>query len=408
MARMRGVVLKWAAALLLASLNCVNARCPGFGQSCSGHGNCTTDNVCQCDHEWNIEPDCSTKKCAKSESWSSRATGYNVGHSLAECGNRGTCDRDAGTCVCDAGFTGQACERLACPNDCSGKGECLTMYRAGRDLGPDTPAGFKPGGDGIGPIYKGWDDFSLMGCACDWGYTGSDCSLRMCPKGDDPLTENQYYRMINVTTNATAVSANLNGTFEVTFDGHSFEFPANASKWTARWTVEFVSWPSNPAQNNYFNHQGNPPLSSFTCDTTSARAMKFGKIVGNASCYFGDVQNSNIREYKDCSGRGICSTASGSCSCYSGFTGSNCETAATPLSTQTNADVLLLHAKSSDYSGNALHVKTSRSANAAFNLLYAESNGADTFTLKGSGDVVMAKGGLTITSGGQTITAGGR
>ena len=64
-------------------------------------------------------------------------------------------------------------------------------------------------------------------------------------------------------------------------------------------------------------------------------------------------------------------------------------------------------AKSSDYSGNALHVKTSRSANAAFNLLYAESNGADTFTLKGSGDVVMAKGGLTITSGGQTITAGG-
>mmetsp|Transcript_37116 Transcript_37116/g.100176 ORF Transcript_37116/g.100176 Transcript_37116/m.100176 type:complete len:264 (-) Transcript_37116:66-857(-) len=233
MARMRGVVLKWAAALLLASLNCVNARCPGFGQSCSGHGNCTTDNVCQCDHEWNIEPDCSTKKCAKSESWSSRATGYNVGHSLAECGNRGTCDRDAGTCVCDAGFTGQACERLACPNDCSGKGECLTMYRAGRDLGPDTPAGFKPGGDGIGPIYKGWDDFSLMGCACDWGYTGSDCSLRMCPKGDDPLTENQYYRMINVTTNATAVSANLNGTFEVTFDGHSFEFPANASKWTA-------------------------------------------------------------------------------------------------------------------------------------------------------------------------------
>ena len=27
------------------------------------------------------------------------------------------------------------------------------MYRAGRDLGPDTPAGFKPGGDGVGPIY---------------------------------------------------------------------------------------------------------------------------------------------------------------------------------------------------------------------------------------------------------------
>ena len=61
---MRGTVLVWAAALLLASFNGVNARCPGFGQSCSGHGNCTTDNVCQCDHEWDIEPDCSTSKCS--------------------------------------------------------------------------------------------------------------------------------------------------------------------------------------------------------------------------------------------------------------------------------------------------------------------------------------------------------
>lgn len=54
-----------------------------------------------------------------------------------------------------------------------------------------------------------------------------------------------------------------------------------------------------------------------------------------------------------------------------------------------------------------LHLKSSRSATSAFNLLYAESNGADTFKLKGNGDLVMSKGGLTVTAGGETITAGG-
>ena len=49
------------------------------------------------------------------------------GHSLKECSNAGFCDRLTGTCQCFPGFAGTACQSKTCPNDCSGKGLCLTM-----------------------------------------------------------------------------------------------------------------------------------------------------------------------------------------------------------------------------------------------------------------------------------------
>ena len=33
-----------------------------------------------------------------------------------------------------------------------------------------------------------WDANKIFGCDCDERYHGSDCSLRNCPVGDDPLT----------------------------------------------------------------------------------------------------------------------------------------------------------------------------------------------------------------------------
>jgi hypothetical protein len=36
--------------------------------------------------------------------------------------------------------------------------------------------------------YRLWDDDKNSACRCDPGYSGIDCSLRLCPVGDDPLT----------------------------------------------------------------------------------------------------------------------------------------------------------------------------------------------------------------------------
>lgn len=60
---------------------------------------------------------------------------------------------------------------MECPGDgyCNGYGTCLTMYRAALEHGLDHPAGYSPGGDGIGFYYTGWEAYSLSTCICDWG-----------------------------------------------------------------------------------------------------------------------------------------------------------------------------------------------------------------------------------------------
>lgn len=55
----------------------------------------------------------------------------------------------------------------------------------------------------------------VMTCICDWGYSGADCSLRMCPKGDDPITTLQNNPSLSMTTNATG--GVMQGDFVFTF-----------------------------------------------------------------------------------------------------------------------------------------------------------------------------------------------
>jgi len=49
------------------------------------------------------------------------------GHFYMECSNQGLCDRKSGLCECFDGYSGRACQRQACPEDCSGHGVCLTV-----------------------------------------------------------------------------------------------------------------------------------------------------------------------------------------------------------------------------------------------------------------------------------------
>lgn len=77
-------------------------------------------------------PDCSALTCPSGVAWSDIATAPNRAHAVAECSNRGKCNRQTGECNCFAGFTGPSCHRIKCPNGCSGHGRCYSMKQLAR------------------------------------------------------------------------------------------------------------------------------------------------------------------------------------------------------------------------------------------------------------------------------------
>jgi hypothetical protein len=109
----------------------------------------------------------------------------NTAHDYMECSNKGICDRADGICVCFEGYEGSACQRASCPisNDgvCSGHGTCST-------IGDIARADYNNS-------YNLWDEHVTMGCLCDPGFEGPDCSKAVCKYGADPLYSDDEVNM---------------------------------------------------------------------------------------------------------------------------------------------------------------------------------------------------------------------
>jgi hypothetical protein len=162
------------------------ADCPN---ACSGHGSCSTDG-CVCWSHWGNGDEtggaCDQRKCPYEIAWVDTPSAENKAHALRECAGRGVCDRETGDCMCFPGYTGVGCRRTTCPNDCSGHGTCEYLAEMRNDVGDN----FKWTGSARSrnqydfefPLL--WDAHKTRGCVCDPKYTGLDCSIRMCPRGD--------------------------------------------------------------------------------------------------------------------------------------------------------------------------------------------------------------------------------
>lgn len=201
-------------ALVAASFaNSVNAEC---ANACNGHGKCTAYDMCICNRNWQGN-DCNQRTCQFGLAHVDTPKGdldhdgslggpnnhvannhpvYPYGtreqfpqmedtdlrvltesaHYYMECSNKGTCNRATGECQCFDGYDGVACQRASCPGypaSCSGHGTCKSISQlAANDFGNS---------------YKLWDRDATMGCDCDPGYYGPDCSKRDCKHGVDPL-----------------------------------------------------------------------------------------------------------------------------------------------------------------------------------------------------------------------------
>lgn len=168
-------------AALLVVVGTADGACPN---SCSGHGTCGKDDVCSCFANWqNGEEqggDCSDRTCPFDFAFADTPTGTNSAHWYAECSGKGICDRKSGECDCFDGYTGKACARTTCPNDCSEHGTC--EYIGDVPLKQNMKAF-----DEAFTHSSLWDANKSRMCVCDAGYTGIDCSTKICPFGNDPL-----------------------------------------------------------------------------------------------------------------------------------------------------------------------------------------------------------------------------
>lgn len=161
--------------IIAAIISISLTNCPNL---CSGHGYCGNFDKCYCfkgideeEEAW-TGADCSLRTCPKGISWISQPVKANDVHDMLECSNMGYCDRKIGLCSCYTNHEGLACERVICPNDCSMAGVCLTENQLAEEAGREysTP----------------WDADKQVGCVCDIGRRGIDCSLFECPSGPDP------------------------------------------------------------------------------------------------------------------------------------------------------------------------------------------------------------------------------
>lgn len=314
------------------------AHCPN---SCWGHGECVDTSKCSCWSQW-TGGDCSMRKCPVSTAWADQAVADETAHQPAECSARGLCDHTTGICQCYDGFEGLACNRMSCPNDCSGHGSCRSMkyHAANQERGYSTNDAHT-----IYTYTSNWDADKVWGCECDPEYQGYDCSLRVCPTGDDPLTTGQVNE---VQVFKCTRDPDSGDPFTLTYKGETtVEIPVDSSADFVKGALEDLTTlrsvnvlfhasscqtvccddgsDPNPVTIEFLKDFGDLAhiLSIDENGDHPAAFLEFAYDTGNAL----DGQNAitATKEADDCSNRGWCDTTKGICTCYTGYETSNGE-----------------------------------------------------------------------------------
>merc|ERR1711998_232615 len=337
------------------------SSCPG-DVACSAHGYCMDNDddppyYCECSEGY-IGGDCAQRECPYGLAWFYYPTEDEVNHAtMVECSNGGTCDRSTGQCVCGDAYFGAACDLMMCgggtTNACNGHGKCMSMYELAlnaEDNGDATDYTY-----GTDPNNaETWDYNKIWGCHCDEGYTGYDCSEMECPLGDDPGTYGQFNEL--QLMQCTAAS----GSFKLTFRQHEtskIAWNATASVVESRLealdtiydiTVTYSSGTSfcltddtddetlNVVQVQFITEHNDVPdiavdTSGLLDSNQDTKSVSFsistdGDTLStndddDAGSTYTSVTGTTESEY--CSNRGLCDRATGLCTCFDGYYGSD-------------------------------------------------------------------------------------
>jgi hypothetical protein len=398
-------------------------RCPN---SCSGHGRCDPENVCRCIDEYTA-PDCSQRTCPNGTSWADKARGVADAHyGGAECSDRGLCNRIDGKCRCEAGFEGLACQRLT--SSCGSFGIPSSMLQLYQFNTPNADIS----------TYTTWDANALTGCTCSYGYTGPNCEMRMCPKGDDPLTPTTGNYKFRLSYNFTADDFHQAGVIKLRFYGFTTYMLANSTaaecatamtglpnlgttsceRFTTPNSVNMLGqsnitfivtvekWPELPLENNIYYHSGSPSLDFVLCEGVTNSPLGVAAI--GSTCIVDIVTDTSatLPEYEYCSGRGICDFALGNCQCFNAFHGGACSDykLLTTKESSVGDDILSLSSSASLYNQSIVALSSTVQHEQSFDMFSVETGGNAIFAITDVGDVTTRSGSWTLGgSGGMTV-----
>lgn len=196
-------------------------------------------------------------------------------------------------------------------------------------------------------VYTEWDAEKHQVCKCDPYWEGIDCSLRMCPKGDDPLTLGSNNEIQELALTGTAA-----GSFTLTY----------TDQFNGLWTTRPIKLKASPSDEDKartvtdiqeaLNGLPNEVIQGLKVEKVAANsyALKFSGAFNSgdqhllkcnvAGCETNGCQPNyagwagtcaittptpGTTEKAVCSNRGNCDATTGQCACFSGYYGEACE-----------------------------------------------------------------------------------
>ena len=239
-------------------------------------------------------------------------------------------------------------------------------------------------------------------CICEFGYSGDDCGIKLCPKAYDPVTISAYGNRRTLSLETKVDDGILIGYYEFLFYDTKVILPANANQFDSeectraiqslpsirearcvrekvnvvtgegKYIITILKFPEYPYENNINYHNGNPDITSFHCDTTKINKEEAKR----PQCILNDVITDKLPPYLNCGGHGTCDT-NGQCKCEIGYHGAACD------DTTDRADQHVFHYNGPYFTGSLVKLNSHRNSSDEFNIFAATLNGGNVTVIGG-------------------------
>jgi len=166
-----------------------------------------------------------------------------------------------------------------------------------------------------------WDATRMYGCLCDPLWTGYDCSLRVCPYGNDPIYPGVDEQQIiscatNQTTGYVVFSFRQSPVAQLSYDATvaQIQVAFQAVSAIGKVAVELVD---SAKVDSLCTRAGSQIMVTFL--TTHGALPLLQYTYQNIDYLTVTRYKEGTKQTLECSGRGVCDRTLGVCQCFDGF-----------------------------------------------------------------------------------------